>query len=247
MKAFKTMLKTEFKLSLRGMDMIIFSIGLPLVVALILGIIYGDKPAFDGADFTFMEQSTGAVAAIGICASGVMGLPIVLSDYRHKKILKRYRVTPVSPGLLMAVQVVINFIYSLASLAVVCAVSFLFFGISFKGSVVGFLGSFLLVTVSIFSIGMMIAAISKDIKTSNVLCSVFYFPMLIFSGATLPYEVMPTALQKIADFMPLTQGIKLLKGTFIGLQLDNILTPIIVMSVLAVVCVFLSIKFFRWE
>ena len=247
MKAFKTMLKTEFRLSLRGMDMIIFSVGLPLVVAVILGIIYGDKPAFEGAGYTFMEQSAGASASVGICAAGVMGLPIVLSDYRHRKILKRYRVTPVSPAMLMAVQVVINFIYALASLAVVFAASFLFFGVTFKGSVIGFIGSFLLVTVSIFSIGMMIAAVSKDIKTSNVLCSVFYFPMLIFSGATLPYEVMPPALQKVSDFMPLTQGIKLLKGTFIGLPLDNILVPMIVMVVLSVICVFLSIRFFKWE
>ena len=46
MKTFKTMLKTELKLSLRGMDMVIFAICVPLVVLVILGIIYGDKPAF---------------------------------------------------------------------------------------------------------------------------------------------------------------------------------------------------------
>ncbi len=41
--------------------------------------------------------------------------------------------------------------------------------------------------------------------------------MLIFSGATPPYEVMPAALQKVADVLPLTQGIKLLKATSLGL------------------------------
>ena len=46
MKTFKTMLKTELKLSLRGMDMVIFAICVPLVVLVILGIIYGNKPAF---------------------------------------------------------------------------------------------------------------------------------------------------------------------------------------------------------
>ena len=44
MKTFSTMLKTELKLSLRGMDMFIFA----------------------------------------ICAGGVMGLPLVISDYRGK-------------------------------------------------------------------------------------------------------------------------------------------------------------------
>ncbi|EPY11207.1 MULTISPECIES: hypothetical protein [Paenibacillus] len=33
-------------------------------------------------------------------------------------------------------------------------------------------------------------------KIASAVASQLYFPMLIFSGATLPYEVMPAALQK---------------------------------------------------
>ena len=68
MKTFSTMLKTELKLSLRGMDMFIFA----------------------------------------ICAGGVMGLPLVISDYRGKNILKRYKVTPVSPAIIMTGIAVIS-------------------------------------------------------------------------------------------------------------------------------------------
>ena len=116
MKTFKTMLKTELKLSLRGMDMVIFAICVPLVVLVILGIIYGDKPAFEGAGYSFLEQSFGALAAISICAGGVMGLPLVISDYRSRKILKRYQVTPVSPAMLLFVQVTIYTLYAVVSL-----------------------------------------------------------------------------------------------------------------------------------
>lgn len=49
MKTFKTMLKTELKLSLRGMDMLIFAICMPLVVLVIIGMIYGDRAAYEGA------------------------------------------------------------------------------------------------------------------------------------------------------------------------------------------------------
>ena len=54
MNKFFTMLKTELKLSFRGMDMIIFAVCMPVVVVILLGIIYGGKPAFDGADYTFL-------------------------------------------------------------------------------------------------------------------------------------------------------------------------------------------------
>lgn len=40
MKTFRVMLKTELKLSLRGMDMLIFAIIMPLVVLLIIGMIF---------------------------------------------------------------------------------------------------------------------------------------------------------------------------------------------------------------
>ena len=87
MKTFKTMLKTELKLSLRGMDMFIFAICIPVAVIVLLGIIYGNKPAFEGADYTFLQQSFGAVSTIAIGAGGLMGLPLVVSDYRNRKIL----------------------------------------------------------------------------------------------------------------------------------------------------------------
>ena len=95
MKRFFTYLKTELKLSVRDMNMVIFAVIMPLVIFIILGIIYGTKPAYDGADYTFLEQSFGAVSAIAICASGLMGLPLAVSGLREMKILKRLRVTPV--------------------------------------------------------------------------------------------------------------------------------------------------------
>lgn len=247
MKAFSTMFKTELKLSLRGMDMVIFAIFMPVVVVVILGAIYGNKPAYDGAEYTFLAQSFGAVSAIAICAAGVMGLPLVISDYRHKKILKRLKVTPASPALLLMVQVAINILYAIVSLIFVYVAAKFLFGYQMTGSWFSFFCSYALVMLSIYSIGMMIGGIAPNTKTAGLLCSVLYFPMLIFSGATLPYEVMPAALQKFADILPLTQGIKLLKVTSLGLSTDNAFVPVVVMVTLAVICIGVSLRFFRWE
>lgn len=247
MKTFNTMLKTELKLSLRGMDMFIFAICVPLVVLIILGIIYGNKPAFEGAGYTFLEQSFSALATISICAGGVMGLPLVVSEYRSRKILKRYKVTPISPALILMVQVAIYTLYAIASLALLYLTAKLFFGYQFHGSVATFFGGYLLVIVSMFSIGMMVGGIAPNTKMAGTIASILYFPMLIFSGATLPYEVMPTALQKIVDILPLTQGIKLLKSASLGLNGDNMLVPLLIMAAIAIVCICVSLKCFRWE
>ncbi len=247
MRAFKAMLKTELKLSLRGMDMFIFAICMPVVITVILGVIYGNKPAFPEADFTFMEQSFAAVSTIAICAGGFMGLPLVLSEYRHRKILKRFRVTPVSPAMILVVQGMIYTLYAIVSLVLIYLTAKIFFKFQFRGSWINFLGAYALVMTSMFSIGFMVGGIAKNNKMASVIASILYFPMLIFSGATLPYEVMPTSLQKVADILPLTQGIKLLKSASLNLSIDNAILPIFVISILSVLCIWVSIKFFRWE
>lgn len=247
MKAFRAMFITELKLAIRGMDMIIFAIALPLVEIIILGIIYGNKPAFEGANYSFLAQSFGAVITIAISASGLMGLPLVVSDYRNKKILKRFKVTPVSPLLILFVQIMVNMLISITSLVLVYLVGFIFFDLRIEGSWISFIGAYFLVLISIYSIGIMVGAVSPNIKTSNLLCSILYFPMLIFSGATLPYEVMPKVLQKAVDILPLTQGIKLIKATFLNLPSGNFLISLLTMIVIAVICVGISIRFFRWE
>lgn len=247
MKAFNSLLKTEIKLSLRGMDMFIFAICMPVVVVVILGAVFGSKPAFDGAGYTFLAQSIGAVSTIAVCAGGVMGLPLVVSDYRSRKILKRFQVTPVSPALILAVQVVIYALYSIASLILVFGIASAFFDYQLQGSWLEFLGSYLLVMLSMFSIGLLVGGIAPNAKIASAAASLLYFPMLIFSGATLPYEVMPATLQKIAGVLPLTQGIKLLKATSLGQPIDSVLIPVIVMLVIAVLCISISLRYFKWE
>ena len=247
MKAFSTMLKTELRLSLRGMDMFIFAICMPVVVMAIIGVMYSARPAFDGAGYTFLEQSFGAVTTIAICAGGMMGLPLVVSDYRHRKILRRFKVTPTSPGTILAVQIAIYAIYSFASLVLVYLVARVFFGYRMNGSWLTFLASYLLVMASMFSIGMLVGGVASNAKTAGIVASLLYFPMLIFSGATLPYESMPVLFQKIADFLPLTQGIKLIKAASLGLSSQSYIVPVVVMAAIAVICVLLSVKFFKWE
>lgn len=247
MKSFLTLLKNETKLNIRDMNMVIFAIIMPLVVWIILGVVYGGKPAYEGAAYTFLEQSFGAVCAISMCAGGLMGLPIVISDYRERKILKRFQVTPVSPAMLLGVELTVYVLYCLVSLITLGIAAALFGKVRMYGSIGAFLGSFLLTMISTLSIGMLVGGLAKNSKQAGVIASILYFPMLVFSGTTLPIEIMPELMQKVVSFFPLTQGILLMKNTFLGLNTGNVLLPVIVMAVVTALCTGLSIRFFRWE
>lgn len=65
--------------------------------------------------------------------------------------------------------------------------------------------------LSTLSIGMLVGGVAKNTKQAGVIASLLYFPILVFSGTTLPVEVMPQAMQKVVSLFPLTQGISLMK------------------------------------
>lgn len=247
MKTFIKLLKTELKLNVRDMNMVLFAICMPVVVLVILGFIYQTKPAFEGANYTFLEQSMSAVCTISICAGGLMGLPMVVSGYRERKILKRFRVTPISPVILLFVEVTIYILYSAASMLLVFPVAALFCGVRLHGNWMAFMGSWFLTLISTLSIGMMVGGIAKNEKMAGVIASALYFPMLIFSGATLPFEIMPDIMQKIVLLFPLTQGIQLMKATFLGLPVNNLWLSVAVMGAVTIICTCTAVKCFKWE
>ncbi|MGN0515511.1 ABC transporter permease [Eubacterium sp.] len=247
MKSFATLFKNEFKLNIRNMNMVIFAVIAPLVVLIILGIIFKSKPAADGAQYTFLEQSFGALCSISMCAGGLMGLPLVVSEYRERKILKRFKVTPVSPVKLLAVEFLIYVVYCIVSLITLAVTAGIIWKVRINGSWLAFLGSWLLIMVSTLSIGVMVGGVAKNSKSASIIACILYFPMLIFSGATLPFEVMPKAMQKIVSVFPMTQGISLMKAMFLGLPTESIWLPVGVMVAVTVVCTAVAVKFFKWE
>lgn len=176
-----------------------------------------------------------------------MGLPLVVSEYRERKILKRFQVTPVSPTKLLFVELSIYVIYCIVSMITLIPVAMIFWKVTIHGSWLAFLGSWFLTMISTLSIGMMVGGLAKNSKSASVIASLLYFPMLVFSGTTLPFEVMPKVIQKIVSVFPMTQGIQLMKATFLGQSTDNIQLPVIVMGTVIILCTGVSIKYFKWE
>ena len=176
-----------------------------------------------------------------------MGLPLVVSEYRDRKILKRFQVTPVSPAKLLLVEFLIYVIYCIVSMLTLFPAAALLWKIKIHGSFLLFLGIWFLTMVSTLSIGLLVGGIAKNTKSASVIACILYFPMLIFSGATLPFEVMPVTMQKIISILPLTQGIQLMKAAFLGVPVENVLLPVIVMCAVTLVCFGISVRCFKWE
>ena len=246
MKQFLTLFKIEAKLGLRCPDSLIFGIGMPLGVLFLISLVAGNQSA-TGMDYTFLQGAFASLLTVGICATAFMGIPLTLANYRDKKILKHFFVTPVKPSMILLVQVVLGACIAIVSAGLVALCSVLFFDYHMDGNLLLFLGSYMLVLLSMYSVGMIIASLCSSLKIANVVCTFVYFPMLFLSGATIPFEIFPKFLQNIAQVLPLTQGIRLLKGVSLGMYSDQLLFSSIFLVVIALISCIISIRTFRWE
>lgn len=101
--------------------------------------------------------------------------------------------------------------------------------------------------IAMYSLGLLIASLCKNIKIANLVCTVVYFPMLFLSGAVIPFELFPEGVQKVANVLPLTQGVKLLKSVSLDQPIGDPRFILFLLTVVTIIGFGLAVKLFRWE
>lgn len=246
MKRFMKLFQIEQKLFFRNGDVFIFNLCMPIITMLLIGFIAGSKTAGDSG-MTYLQSAFASVSSVGICCSAFMSIPIVLVDNREKKILKHFYCSPCSPARIMAVDILCSGVMALLSAIGVGLTAYLVFGYRMEGNFLHFMGAWGLTLFSMFSIGLLVASLCKTAKSMGVATTVLYFPMLLFSGATIPYEIFPKGVQALGKVMPLGVGIRLMKSASMGVATDDVVTQVVTLAVIAVVCSLVAVKTFRWE
>ena len=245
MKRFLRMYGVEQKLFFRSPDVILFCLAMPLLVFIVITMIIGGKNAADSG-LTYLQSSYVALSTVGICCSAFMSIPITVVELRSQGILRRMYCSPCSPARLLACDTICSGVIAALSTLILTVAAVAVFGYRMQGSVFVYFAVWLLTMISMFSIGLMVASLCRTTKSMNVATSLLYFPMLLFSGATIPAEVFPAWFRGIAKLMPLGVGIDLLKSVSMGCY-DSITVPVITLIAITVICGTVAVKTFRWE
>jgi len=126
-------------------------------------------------------------------------------------------------------------------------VGWLLYRVQFEGQVMAVILAVVLCGLAMFSIGYLIAGLAPGARTAQVVGMVIFCPMMFLSGASIPLEVMPETVQRLANFLPLTYVVRLLRGLWFGDAWGEHLIETAVLAGVLLVCTALAARFFRWE
>ena len=246
LKGFWKLTWVETKIFAREPMGLVGTIVVPAVIFIILGRTLGvgqrvtaptDAPPFNVA----------ILAAVVIAIGAVQSLVAIISIYREGGILKRLRATPLSPVTILGSHVAVKLGFTVVSLALVILAGRRVFPGVMQVNLFSFTAALLLGTLSILSLGFVLASIVPTARFAQPIGAVVIYPMLAVSGLFFPVERLPRLVQAIAYALPTTHAVSLMQGVWDGSGWSahwlNAVALVVIFAVLSA----LSTKIFRWE
>ena len=231
----------------RNFVTVFFLLLFPTMMLLIFGSIYGNEPSELYRGFGSVDMFVPSYSGIVIAVTGLMNIPLTLCEYREKGIFKRYRATPAKPIHLIISQFTINAIMTILGMVIVIVVGKVFYKIQITSNYLQCLLVFIVSMLCIFSIGFFIGGIAPNMKSANAIAYFVFFPMLFLSGSTIPYEILPSAVQNVSKILPLSHTVSAMKSIWNGNTLQDNVNSLLVLFGYIIVFSILSKITFRWE
>lgn len=187
------------------------------------------------------------ILAMALMQLGIFSaIPLVIQ--RQNRILKRLGATPLPRRTVIASSVVFRLILSVVQAAVIILVGWAVFRVEVAGNWLLLAGMVLLGAATFVSIGYLVAAFARTEESAMPLLMVIQFPMMFLGGVFFPVESMPSFLKPVVQAIPLTYLGDSLRQTMVGASaLNSHLVNVAVLGGWLVVCLVLSVRFFRWE
>lgn len=237
----------EIKIFVREPLGVIGTVGVPVLIFLVLGRIAARDPAGTPAGPAFITVDLPILVSILIALSAVLSLVTIVSIYREGGILKRLRATPLRPGTILTAHVLVKLLFTAITLAAMVLAGRRYYHAGVDAPLVSFALALLFVTLSIVSIGFLIASVVPTARFAQPIGTLIFYPMLGLSGLFVPIDRLPPMLQTIARALPLGYGVSLLRGIWRGEGWLAHAGDVAALAVIVLVCAAVSAKVFRWE
>lgn len=238
---------TQLKLLLRDMGAVFWSFVFPVVMVVIFGEAYGNRPRPELGGLGYMDTFVPGLIAISISSAAFYQAGAALVDLRERQVLRRLKTSPLPPWTVVTSQILPAYAMILLTSLAVWLTGWWLYGVEVQGRVLAVFGALTLGALGFLALAFVMASLVRTAGAANAVSSGLNMLMMVFSGAIIPISVMSEQFQKISAFVPLTYVVNLLRAAFVGTPASEVMTSVWVVIGCFVAGVLISSRTFRWE
>jgi ABC-2 type transport system permease protein len=203
-------LRAEQRLYWRSRELAFFTFLFPLLLFVLLDSVYGDN-VVKGEGVKASSYLLAGILGYGLASTAFAGLAIVLVLRRESGILKRLRATPLPPGSYLAAVIVSTVLVFAVEAAALLFLGRVVFDIELATQWFSLVLGLLLGAMSFAALGIALAGWIRSAEGASAVVNAIYLPMAFLSGAFVSPHEYPRFLEVIAEVLPLTYFIRLMR------------------------------------
>lgn len=174
------------------------------------------QPLRGAAPSSYLDFLLPGILSLMAMQGALFGIGTGLTRWKEKGILRRFRVTPLSPAQFLGSTVLNYLIFNLATSVIVVAFATAVLHASVKLPVIS-LAIYLILGIAVFiAMGFAIAGRSKSQEATIPIINLVSFPMMFLSGIFFPVASLPKVLHNIVQLFPLTFLVDAVRGLMSG-------------------------------
>ncbi|GAB3941327.1 ABC transporter permease [Kribbella albertanoniae] len=219
-----TMLRRNLRHSLRYPSLAAGAIGMPIIMLLLFGLVFGDtfSAGINGGGFDYLDFLTPGLLLMSI-ASGTMSPAIGAAVDMTEGIVARFRTMAIYRPSVLTGHVLGNVILTIVSLTLVVGFAVLI-GFRPNASIGDWLlaaGLLILVTIALTWFAIALGLISKTAEGASNIVLPISFVLPFLSNTFLPLEAMPSGIRWFAEYQPFTPIIDSLRHLLLGTPMES--------------------------
>jgi ABC-2 type transport system permease protein len=208
---------TRMKLTLRNPRAVVFTFAFPLLLIVLFSALNsGTDVTTYGADVSFAQFYTPAIACFSLVTACYTTLVMGLSYARDDGLLKRVRGTPLPMGIYLGAWVTSAVAVGIGAIVLLFAVAVPAFGVElYAASLPAAIVSLLLGASCLAALGVAVASLVKSADQATPVVQLTFLPLSFISGIWYPLDGAPDWLISIAHVFPLYHLVQAFGGSFV--------------------------------
>lgn len=201
-----------------------------------------------GEQIRYVDWLIPGVLGMNMMFSALFGVGYVIVRYRKNGVLKRLKATPLSALEFLLSQILSRLWIIVAVTSTVYIGTNLFVDFAMEGSYLDLVVVLFVATMSLISLGLLVAARGSSEEMAGGLLNMMSWPMMFLSGVWFSLEGLNPWIQKLAQIFPLTHAIDAARAIMIdGASLMQVSHHLLILLAMTALFLVIGSRLFRWE